>query len=522
MLAGIFLIIFHMEQITLIMFLGLKIASNGFKCAFCSPNAYNIAQMITGIFFCAWGLLGISYSLSPERAGYFFNRHYKNIMMVIVIALILFITFNSFNRFLDGDEGEYIHAAWHISHGDAPYSDFFEIHHMMLPYLIAITIKIFGENLFIFYLWRGIMLVFVFIFAYLTFMLARKFFGKKIAWLSVILLLTNIFFFIEMIKIRTDVPQVVFSLASIYYFDKFLDKKSNLNIALSGIFMGISFLFLQKAIFVIAALGAVILYEIITRKIKFRHLLIFCLALGITILPYYTYLAGTGQIKNYILFNWLFNMNYTDYFSIIYPLARWLFQNSFLWLFILIGGYCFIKEKNKEGTMIFILFLLLLLSIATVRVPFRNYFLILTPLMAIMAAYGFSRLLKNQQKILALAVIFAVIMMPLVQMAAESADTNYDDIEKIKFVMQNTGPADYVYDPLRFNFYRKDIDFLWFNQGYGASTLKKIIPDYHYDVYEAIKRYNPKIISTDGIDINNPLIMENYAQTKYPEFLIRK
>ena len=96
---------------------------------------------------------------------------------------------------------------------------------------------------------------------------------------------------------------------------------------------------------------------------------------------------------------------------------------------------------------------------------------------------------------LIIMIVILVLCFPLVLIVAESLDTNFDDMEKVRFVIEKTTPEDYVYDTERYNFYRKDVNFLWWNQRYSAETLEIILPDYEYDIYESIERYKPKIIS---------------------------
>lgn len=528
MLIGLLMLLFSQNSIlTSLINLLLIFLSNGFKCSLCSLKLFNIINLFLGVYFFCCGFLFFMSSAS-DKIGGFINQNYKKIIVILLILLILFFWGNSFARVFDGDEGEHIHAGWHITQGETPYVDFFEHHHILLNYFIAITIKVFGENIGIFYIWRGIMFLLAMILLYFTYKLGERLFNKEVALISAIFLMTNFFFFMEIIKIRPDVPQVVFGLLSIYWFVKFSEEKTKKNILLSGIFAGISFLFLQKSVFLFASLLLILLYQsFIKKNVDKRYFFVFLLTFIIIVLPYYIYLSADRQLYDYFICNWLFNMRYTDHFSIIFTLVRWIIQNTFIWIFALAGTFYAFKTKKSSNKILIILFILLFASNLAVRVPFRQYFLIITPLMALLAGFGFYHFLRKQENIIKLILLMLIIAPVLVLMISESmiTNSNFDDVQKIKFVIQKTNHDDYVYDGERYNFFRKDVDYISWNQGYGLETYQKIKPDYQYDIIKSIEKYKPKLIYSlggQGVNLNNPFISENYVQTKYEEYLIRK
>ena len=61
------------------------------------------------------------------------------VFVVLTFALSIF-------RFLDGDEFEHVHSAWHVLNGAIPYVDFFEHHHPLLWYLLAPVLALTGES----------------------------------------------------------------------------------------------------------------------------------------------------------------------------------------------------------------------------------------------------------------------------------------------------------------------------------------------------------------------------------------
>ena len=91
--------------------------------------------------------------------------------------------------------------------------------------------------------------------------------------------------------------------------------------------------------------------------------------------------------------------------------------------------------------------------------------------------------------------------------------------------MDNSGPNDLVYDgDARFNVFRKDIDYFWYNVGENHflatyQTLRK----YHYDVYELIDRKKPKVISSFAIaNLDDPRIRDHYSKSdRYDDLFLR-
>ncbi|MBO5441292.1 MAG: hypothetical protein J6A09_01845, partial [Alphaproteobacteria bacterium] len=61
-----------------------------------------------------------------------------------------------FSGFQIVDEFEHLHAAWLVSTGKVPYLDFFEHHHPLLWYLSAPIVRLFYDDVIVFYVMRAI------------------------------------------------------------------------------------------------------------------------------------------------------------------------------------------------------------------------------------------------------------------------------------------------------------------------------------------------------------------------------
>jgi predicted membrane-bound mannosyltransferase len=89
----------------------------------------------------------------------------------------------------------------------------------------------------------------------------RVFKNPEVGLLS--LILTSVFtvFFKKSIEIRPDVPQALTGLLAVYFLFIYYDRKSLRSLIASAVFLAVSFLFLQKAV-VLIALGGILLYDI--------------------------------------------------------------------------------------------------------------------------------------------------------------------------------------------------------------------------------------------------------------------
>ena len=102
-----------------------------------------------------------------------------------------------------------------------------------------------------------------------------------------------------------------------------------------------------------------------------------------------------------------------------------------------------------------------------------------------------------------------------------------NQLEKISYVLENTKPADYVYDgDIQFNLYRKDLHYFWFGlhknkefATYNKITGKEKYGD--YDIYSLIFEKKPKFISDTRLKIEKRALRSFYKKTKFKGLYIR-
>jgi len=447
----------------------------------------------------------------------------RKVYLILLALLLVAFLAASLTRYFDHDEFETIHTVWKIVQGERIYVDFFQHHHPFFYYLLAPFVLIFRDSILTLFAAR----VFIFFLTLLilasTYLLGRKIFNSRISFLAIILLATTFIFNEKVVEIRTDTIQTLFSLASLVFLFDFLENGKARSLILSGAGLGFSFLFLQKAIFLIFLVCLLLLYYFWQRKISGRHLLIFGLSFLLTLFPYIVYLLLTKNFSTYLFFNWVFNFNFVGHFYPFRHLAESFRENSLLWIFCAWGCLVFLKTHRQKNLAF--LSLGLLLSLFFVRVPLKQYFMTLMPLIALISSQGLYFTFKNNQKLL--LIIFLFLTVPFIYSSLKPLETtiNRNQLALVKDVLQATNEEDFVYDgSARFNLFRKDIDFFWFSVNPTDSclaTYKKLRPC-DYDINELIEEKKPKIVSTYPAPVDLRRLEKHYKPFKnYPNVFIR-
>ncbi len=325
-------------------------------------------------------------------------------------------------------------------------------------------------------------------------------------------------------EIRPDVPQALFGLLTLLFLFKYYDDKSKkIYLILSAFSLGISFLFLQKAIFLILLIGLVLLYNITKKQITLTDAFFYFFTFILTILPYFLYLLLTHSMSIYITFNWLINLLFIRQLSPLLLTNFLLLTNSLLCILFIIGLIFYLKSFKQK--LLGFISLGLLVSLVLVRQSYAQYFLVALPLVSVITAQALITL--GRKNIYIFILIFLTTVLPPVSvLAIEIIESqNKEQLAKINYIISITKPTDYVYDgDCRFNLFRKDINFFWYSlYPKGGFDTYKTFYDYDYDIYKLIDVYKPKIISDYLIDdFKNPIIANHYKPSEiYEDIYLR-
>lgn len=441
---------------------------------------------------------------------------------ILLVVVCFVVGLNAFLGEFGQDDIEAIHTSWKVLKEGDIYVDFFQHHHPLYYYLLAPVIDIFGENVYTILIIRGLSFLMLLGIAGFTYMVSNLFIEDDgVAIWAVLLLVCNSFFYQKAIEVRPDVPQVLCTIGSFYYLVSFVyNRKTNSTLIGSSILLAVSFLFLQKAIFVIGAFGLLHFFWLYKGVFKKSSLMLYWSTFLVTVLPYYAYLWDSGQLQQYWFLNWELNMQYDYTFSTFRYLRESLMYNTIIWGLFSFGVYK--ARGNMKGLVI--IALLLLASVCLVKVAYKQYYLVFFPFMSVLAAYGLSYIKSKRLKLTILLVIVAVAVTDNIRNMIIYPSSPH--LHKIEYVLNHTSEDDYVFDGFpMINPFRKDVDFFWFSydDGHGVIHTYRRVTGERLNFYESIKNYRPKIISTKYLkDLDHSFLQENYKRSdSYEDILIR-
>lgn len=283
---------------------------------------------------------------------------------------------------------------------------------------------------------------------------------------------------------------------------------------LSALSLGLGFLFLQKMIYLILVMHALLFYRVMRGQLRWPLLVKFSALLLAVWGGYCLYLAYTGELAPYWFFNFEFNLAPTGYPR---NYAKLLIKhligfNGIVLLGLLLGLFATRTQPQRE----FAVMTISLLGFAVLyRIQFAQYYILALPLVAIIAAVGWKSLAQRHSLAAAVCLVVAFLPSSAEYVYESFYQNNRKQLARIEYVMEHTQASDYVYDGnIKFNLFRKDLDFFWYSVKKGKLLDKyKRLTGYRYDIYEIIDKYEPKIISNHGIDnMSHPAIQNHYRR----------
>ena len=449
------------------------------------------------------------------------------ILLALSVALLFM---GSLNRFFDHDEFEAMHTSWYIFQGERIYEDFIQHHFPLLHYLLLPLYTIFGSTTETIIAARVVMFFSVLGMLTATYLIALEVYRKHLIAVVGTLFLTLITLFTaKAIEIRPDVPQSLFVMVGTYLVLRAFRTRSRWAFILGGVCFGVAVLFLQKAIIFLGLIGLVMLARVWSRKLKLQEVVTFSAAAVATVSPFVLYFFATKTLDAFIFWNFTYN-------SFYYTLRGWeyekllrnlsiLYRQDGLIILLFIATLFFLPKKRLEWELIFLVAGVVGFTLLSGRHN-PQYYMLAFPFVAILAARGLATGLEHQRALAALVLIFALLGPFEEALPRVITPSNAGQLAKIQYVMDLTNKDDHVYDGnIRFNVFRPDVDFIWYMAGppYKARETLAALLDYRYNIYEAIDRYEPKVISDFAIgDMSDPRIANHYVRSPvYDDLYIR-
>ena len=447
------------------------------------------------------------------------------VFLAITLALSVF-------RFFDGDEIEHVHSAWHVLDGAVPYVDFFEHHHALLWYLLAPALAMLPEAASTMIVIRLAFFVLVPATAWATYQLARECgAARDAAWLSVCLLLSMTTFAYVAIEIRPDVPQVLFGVVSVLYFARMLRTGRARHAVLCGITAAAAFLFLQKALLLLALLVVAFAAHAVRRRVSWRLGLYAAAAFAATCAPLAALLAAAGAFDDYLVTNWMLNarvgagrapVSFLDT-GVLRDFAR----NAAFWLLSMAVAAAAMRRRLQAPFALpaFLGWGLVAILFATNRVVDR-YLVAAVPFLAVavgmwLAEEAGRRRITGRR---AVAVLLVVCLLPAVSMARSVFRTNRGQLDKIQFVLDQSAPGDRMYDEWRdFNLFRPDMHYFWFMTSPGARLYNQFTGGRRagYDACRLVAEVKPRFVSDRASRLEGCGVAGLYRPTRFDRLFER-
>jgi 4-amino-4-deoxy-L-arabinose transferase-like glycosyltransferase len=463
------------------------------------------------------------------------NKSLHKILWTILIIQGIIFTFSALTIRFQVDEMESIHAASNIARGLRIYVDFFEHHHPFLYYLLSPIVYLCGESYWTLVFSRALMLLMAFVTIFLTYKMAVLLFNKTSALISAIFLCSPPFALYG-VEVRPDVPQVLFSMAAFYILFLYIKKKKITHVYIAGFFLGISFLFLQKAIFSIFLSHLVLGYLFFKKEINIKNIMVFEFMILFPLITYSSlFLIFSGTFKNYFLCNWIFNLSLPREFKMKYFFQDLITTYKLNPYFLFFFSTSIFFKKTFLQRVIFIFPIFLVATICLYKINGYYYVLPALPFIAILASNSFNMIFEKNQKLL----IFSIIVL-----LGHSCFMNFFNIMRIapisnqwkilKKISLQTSDHDFCTSGRRpdpnssidyfFNIFKKDVSYMGFFELNSTiyQTYEKLTKKKQEDNILQIK---PKFITKEYLscccsDESKIFVENNYKQSDIDEVLL--
>jgi len=469
------------------------------------------------------------YAAYPGRCDRWFDRHYQNLLLALIVGLAgMLLVFARYDLFIL-DEILHVHIAWYIEQGFRPGVDFFSEFHPLFHHMVQPFLALFGHTTTTIIALRMFMFCHAVCVVFMVYLIVGKVApAREVRLLSLVALLSQTVFLHKIVEIRPDAPMTLFALVAIYFLLTFLQTAQKRHIIACGLSAAIAFLFLQKAVFVLAALALVFGWRLLQRKMTIASLLYFGLGFAPPVLAFLGYLVASGSFHDYWVTNWLIFVECDIPERTWEPLRlldielHMLPQCLAILLFSIIAPVVMLVRRDSTAetkVVAFIGLFVLLVVTGSIRWLYGQYLLPSVALFSISIAQlltvCFERL--DWRPLFRLALVGLVFVLPMVLLEQTYFASNRENLEKIEYVLQNTTESDAVYDGGGiYNVFRPDLHYIWYHSERSETTAwlnqHRKLKFEDYDIYRLIETKRPKFISSYALDITQHGLSDKYQE----------
>lgn len=335
------------------------------------------------------------------------NSLLLKISALVLLAVSFGLRFRLlFIRRFDADEFEYLRGAFYVFNGWLPYKDFFEHHTPLFFYLLS-PLFLLGENPDLIFIGRLVMLFLTILIVFLIFRVARVFYGSAVAWITSVWLSFIFIFFEKTLEIRPLLPALVFFLSGTLLIAGSGGKASKNRSFSAGIMYSLAFLCTQKIIFLLIGVGlAFLTNSCLEPRSSTRHkpdlrpagLMLSGFLLPLALFLLYFWLRG--GLKDFIYRNLIMNLMWKRREPLATYLISLAYENPFLffwsiWGWVATGFRLLTGKEANNHLLIWSPASMGVVGLLVTPIVFGQYYALLVPLFAILAAKGFFDFLRR-------------------------------------------------------------------------------------------------------------------------------
>ena len=438
-----------------------------------------------------------------------------NQFFLIFICLFCVVSvYRDFHVYEFLDTIEHIRASLAVSFGFLPYVDFFEHHHPLLWYILAPLAKVFYLNIAIIPVFRIIGTLSYLACIYIAYQINKKhLYGSSAAKFSTLCVLSVPMLWMDISNLRPDSFMLLFFLIGIKYYFDYVDLKKRRNLIISYIAISVSFLFLQKSLFLIFVFGGYNLYALIKKEIVKSDFVVACICGILPILIYLCYLFYYKMWPAFFYYNYTFNAQMQDYYGdYISGVPYFLKILAFFLCLFIIRTYHF---SMKTG----LLFGCFLISgVSLIYFAPHSWYYIPYFMFGVMLIGNFVNVCNRYRFIIIGVCVFSLILMYPLQDEAQRYRKYMRTVSNI--VEQNMQDDMMDFRILRANIFSGFQDFYWFGFHNVVIVDEIYHQDKHFDPNDEVKAKKPKYLALESSHYSF-MPFDTVAKEKAEWFMLR-
>ncbi|MBN2575610.1 MAG: glycosyltransferase family 39 protein [Deltaproteobacteria bacterium] len=485
---------------------------------------------------------------APARAGRQPGKDYSLHFVLLAtvgffLARLPIIPIRSF----DPDEFQHAHAAWCVWKGMLPYKDFFEHHtpwyyYTLSPFFRWFEVDVaFASAKHFLMFGRGLSLALTVLAVLVVILIGRLWEERRVGLVAGLFLVGQPVFFEKTLEIRPDVLALPFYLGALWFLLRGLGRapgtaRRHSRFLAAGLCLGAAIMSTQKMLFVLPGLlsGLAVWVLFAVRRGKGRSLpttgasgaagnpladgsaepgprsrvlssLAFVLGLcipGVLTFAAFAVQRGSGE---FISNNFLLNAEWKH--TVGEQLLKFLETSWPILLLSLFGASLVVVEfvrsaRRSYGGLLLVSTLLgLIAGVLVVPAAHRQYYLMLLPIVCLLAAKALSFLLERARArvrpwLLALAIV-PLSVLPVLDLRAAFATRNDRQLDRLREVLDSTQPTDLVMDGWHgTGVFRPHAFYYFFVHEELADMLSRERVDAYLDALES-GRIRPRLIAMD-------------------------